>query len=280
MQIKPVKTTAAPQYPKREAVSAEQIKISVPLRWANSRTAKAALATLAAMSLAGCTRTAGVPIAPSPTTEETVTQTPIITDVLPGEAMAPTISVAPLFEHGDGMGAFGCDMVTPPVFLTEDEALSVINNVAKEYGITFSVQGAPALTGVLEPVTNIFDPENKAASDTLVTLTPDFADAQHGIVLEYVSVEDVRAWHQDQGFASSVESYDVLMRRISCLRRWKARYPKTPKVVQWACCTTRASSRIPNPAGTGRRRCRRQKRRAARVPKRSWPLRSETFWSG
>jgi hypothetical protein len=212
MEIKPVGIAVYPQYPKREGISSEQIKDSVPQRWAGSHAAKIALGALAAMSLAGCTppRTAGVPIAPSPTTEEMVSQSPVVDDVLMGEVMAPTISVAPLFEHGDGMGAFGCDMVTPPVFLTEDEALSVINNVAKEYGLTFSAKGAPALANVLQPVTNIYEPEEKAAPDTVVTLTPDFADAAHGVVLEFVSVEDVRSWHKDQGFASSVESYDAL----------------------------------------------------------------------
>lgn len=212
MEIKPVKTAVPPQYPTREGVSARQIKESVPQRWADSHAAKIALGTLAAMSLAGCTppRTAGVPIAPSPTTEETVIQSPIVTDIVIGEAMSPTVAVAPLFEHGDGMGAFGCDMVTPPVFLSEDEALSVINTVAKEYGLKFSAGNAPALDNVLQPVTNIYEPENKDASDTLVTMTPDFADVEHGVALEFVSVEDVKSWHQDKGYGVSVENYDTL----------------------------------------------------------------------
>ena len=212
MEIKPVKTASHPQYPVREDVSAEQIKESVPQRWIDSRAAKVALGTLAAMSLAGCTqlRTSGIPIAPSPTTEETVIQSPIVTDVVMGEAMSPTISVAPLFEHGEGMGAFGCDMVTPPVFLSEDEALSVINNVARDYGLKFSTGNTPALDNVLRPATNIYEPDNKEASNTFVTMTPDFADAKHGVALEFVSVEDVKSWHQEQGFGSSVESYDAL----------------------------------------------------------------------
>ncbi len=161
------------------------------------------------MSLAGCepSRTAGIPVAPSITTEETINATPIVSDIPIGEAAAPTISVAPLFLHGEGLGAFGCVMVSPPAFLSEDEALSVINGVAKEYGLAFSTQGAPLLEGVLQPVTNIYEPENKAEADTPVSIMPDFTDSAHGVSIEFVSVKDVKAWHRDTGYEVSVESY-------------------------------------------------------------------------
>jgi hypothetical protein len=208
MEIKPVKDSQPPRYPRKEDVGTEQIKASLPRRWVKSPVAKIALASLAAMTLAGCEllRTAGMPAAPSILTEETVTPTPFI---LEGEAMAPTVNVAPLFTHGEGLGAFGCMMVAPPAFLSEDEALSVINSVAKQYGLTFFAQGAPELEGVLQPVTNIYESDNKAEPDTLVSLTPDFADAAHGVSIEFVSVEDVKSWHQETGYAITVESYDT-----------------------------------------------------------------------
>ncbi len=208
MEIKPVGESKPPKYPRKVDVGAEQIKAGLPRRWAKSPAAKVALISLAAMTLTGCDppRTAGVPIAPSVITEETVTPTPVI---LEGEALAPTVSVAPLFLHGEGLGAFGCVMVAPPAFLSEDEALSVINGVAKGYGLTFSKQGAPVLDGVLQPVTNIYESDNKAEADTLTTLTPDFSDAAYGVSIEFVSVEDVKSWHQEKGYAISVESYDT-----------------------------------------------------------------------
>lgn len=207
MDLKPVKAVQPPKYPLKEEVSTEHIKAFVPQRWAVSRAAKVALGTLAAMSLAGCVpqATAGVPLAPTTSSEETAST--MISDVIMGEALAPTISVAPLFTHGEGMGVFGCVMVAPPAFLSEDEALSVINTVAKEYGLMFSAKGATPLDNVLAPVTNIYEPENRGTSDTLVTLTPDFADAAYGVAIEFVSVEDVKAWHQETGYATSVESY-------------------------------------------------------------------------
>ena len=34
--------------------------------------------------------------------------------------------VAPIFQHGEGRGATGCIVMSPPVFLSEEEALLVV----------------------------------------------------------------------------------------------------------------------------------------------------------
>lgn len=43
--------------------------------------------------------------------------------------------VAPIFEHGEGRGATGCVVVSPPVFLSEEEALQVIKEELAQVGI-------------------------------------------------------------------------------------------------------------------------------------------------
>jgi hypothetical protein len=43
----------------------------------------------------------------------------------PGQTNAAAI-VAPIFQHGEGRGATGCIVMSPPVFLSEEEALLVI----------------------------------------------------------------------------------------------------------------------------------------------------------
>ncbi|XHR27970.1 MAG: hypothetical protein ACFUZC_18825 [Chthoniobacteraceae bacterium] len=53
----------------------------------------------------------------------------------------PALRVAPLFAHGKGQGAFGCVVVTPPVFLTEAEAREVIEEEAKKAGVDFTERG-------------------------------------------------------------------------------------------------------------------------------------------
>jgi hypothetical protein len=43
----------------------------------------------------------------------------------PAQAKAVAV-VAPIFQHGEGRGATGCIVMSPPVFLSEEEALQVI----------------------------------------------------------------------------------------------------------------------------------------------------------
>jgi hypothetical protein len=51
-----------------------------------------------------------------------------------GVVLAHTV-VAPVFSHGNGRGATGCVMVSPPAFLSEDEALQIIGEELAEYGV-------------------------------------------------------------------------------------------------------------------------------------------------
>lgn len=213
MDIKPVKTTDKPKYPLKDEISVGTLKSSVPVRWTHSAAAKAALGALAAMTLVGCVpemQTAGVPVAPSITSENNynLTETPIVDGTPMGKFMIEKINVAPLFLHGEGRGAFGCVMVAPPVFLSEDDALAVINETAKEYGLKFTAGDGPEFTGVTQPVTSLYG-EETGPSDKTTTLKPDFTDSEHGVVIEYVSVEDVRKWHKETGYAVSVEEYDT-----------------------------------------------------------------------
>lgn len=214
MKIKPVKQSTPPQYPVKEDVAEQQIKSQVPKRWLDNKAAKVALGALAAMTLAGCETPplAGVPAPPEttiPTKSPAPTNDEIIDYTIMGEVMAPTMMVAPLFVHGGGQGAFGCVMVAPPVFLTESEALEVINDAAKDYGLVFSMENSPELSGVLEPVTNLYGDEKNYPSQDFVTVKADFADNQHGVAIEFVSTKDVSGWHRDVGEEISAGTYDT-----------------------------------------------------------------------
>ncbi len=213
MEIKPVKEITPPKYPVKEDVTAEQIKAQVPKRWLDNKAAKVALGALAAMTLGGCEAPplAGVPAPPEtgiPAESPVLTDDEIIEYTTMGEVMAPTFMVAPLFTHGGGTGAFGCDMVTPPVFLSEAEALEVINDAAKEYGLEFSDGQSVTIEEVLEPITSINGAVEKPVQN-YISLKPDFADTEHGIALEFVSVDDVKRWNQGPKEAL-IESYDTM----------------------------------------------------------------------
>lgn len=45
-------------------------------------------------------------------------------------------AVAPLFVHGEGLGAVGCVVISPPVFLSEHEALEIIFKELQKEGLT------------------------------------------------------------------------------------------------------------------------------------------------
>jgi hypothetical protein len=71
-------------------------------------------------------------------------------DTLPAAATGPlepgapeAMVVAPLFEHGEGRGATGCVVVAPPVFLSEQEALTIVREELARHGI---VLGHSSLT--------------------------------------------------------------------------------------------------------------------------------------
>lgn len=234
MEIKPVKNIEKPKYPQKDEIDIEEVKKSLPKRWAQSPAAKIALGTLAVVSLAGCVPyvPVGSPVPTMLMTEGTVspketysqtagvTAPPVVTAevTLPplktyprteGIVMAPTVNVAPIFLHGEGRGAFGGDMASVPAFLSEDEALGIINEAASEYGLKFAAAGGPEFYGVPQPVTNIYKPEDKKPSDKVITLKADFTDSEHGVVIEFISIDDVKQWHQKTEYSSTLEQYDT-----------------------------------------------------------------------
>ena len=238
MEIKPVKKAGLPKYPVKEQITGKVLKAEVPARWTKSAAAKIALGAMAAMTLAGCTPPKMPPDGqqppgdngieqagqwgqkPTPTIEFTPTagvpapsETPVIDDFeLAGEPMMPTITAAPLFVHGDGRGAMGCVMIAPPVFLSEQEALEVINEVAVEYGISFSMNDAVNIYSVEKPVTSL-DPGGMGEQPTqpsgeYVDIAADFTDQNNMISIEFVSVDDVEKWAAEPSGATVLE-YDT-----------------------------------------------------------------------
>jgi hypothetical protein len=66
--------------------------------------------------------------------------------------------VAPLFEHGEGRGATGCVVVSPPVFLSEEEAMQIIREELAKKGIRLKAS---------EPLTNVRIPQRFKKQDVV-----------------------------------------------------------------------------------------------------------------
>jgi hypothetical protein len=126
------------------------------------------------------------------------------------------MAVAPIFEHGDGRGAVGCVVVSPPVFLSEQEALTVIREELARFGIE--------LTATQTKLEGVEFSERKARYDkqpngdlrptmidvpgTAKAVTLDGSAPTHHLSVEMVSRQD---YFELGGIrsGSSVQSYDL-----------------------------------------------------------------------
>jgi hypothetical protein len=133
---------------------------------------------------------------------------------LPGSVSA---IVAPLFEHGEGRGSIGCIAVSPPAFLSEEEALQIIREELCKAGLRLSQTDVP-VAGVAVPVwgelpkvrtewvtgkTTYSGPsEYKPAWGMTRPFRADLASDDGTFLIEFVSERDAR--DLDQGFSTAL----------------------------------------------------------------------------
>jgi hypothetical protein len=206
MRIKAVRRYIAPQYPTRDyLLEHPELLRWIPKRWRKNRLVLGVLGMIVPL-IVGCSTS----------------------EADDNEAKAPStgIRVAPLFVHGNGRGAFGCVVVNPPVFLSEDEAQQVIRDEAKKAGIEFK-DTQLTFTGVMTPVTNRFDfiakenaaeeagrqpkekPQPPKPKTQKCDLSLDGYDEKHGIAYEFVSDDDFNCWEtRKPGLSCTVSRYD------------------------------------------------------------------------
>jgi len=164
-------------------------------------------------------------------------------DSKPGATGLPL--VAPIFEHGKGRGSTGCIVVTPPVFMSEEEAWQVIQEELVWSGISLADK-QHLIQGVNEPLAQQVEDKNGNFSlqprDSKPELTlyepppkkklpyqADAADPKKHIALEFVSAKDFQNWcgHSwvtpDGGFCfSTVSTYRIKDQAVFVADRVKA----------------------------------------------------------
>lgn len=194
-RISPVRIHPAPAYPQQPVIASDPALLArLPLRWQRSRRAASCAGLFALLTLTGCSM---------PVSQQT-------SQPSPSPSPTPAPFKVPFFVHGEGLGSFGCVMVAPPVYLTEDDAKEIVGQVAAGYGVSFSA--AKAIQGVDIPRTSLFYDFNSPLPSmpaALGTLDLDGYDNAKNIGYEYVSMEDVRAWSVQGAVWSSVEDYRV-----------------------------------------------------------------------
>lgn len=243
MGSKPLDDYPPPGYPTRTELGAETDGLSdhLPAPWKADGRVAGAVAFFLAVSGASCGspqqpdgRTATTPALQGgtpPTTAAPTAGPPVvpIESPAPGPDLPPepartveagqapaAMAVAPLFEHGDGAGATGCVVVAPPVFLSEEEALSLIRQELERHGIELSktdvpfteIQLARRRTRYERGPSGELTRKDEEVPGTRKSLAVDGVAPSHHVAVELVSRED----YFDLGgviSGSSVQGYDL-----------------------------------------------------------------------
>ncbi len=129
MRVTPQKRYSSAGYPTHDDVDERpDLLRHIPARW---QTNPAVLTALASVTMLSATNLA----------------------IAGGEkAKAKPVRIAPVFQHGEGRGEFGCMVTSPPVCLSEDEARQIINDEVKRLGFSFD---APRSERLRQPLDGI-----------------------------------------------------------------------------------------------------------------------------
>jgi len=210
MEIKPVKIKKKPGYPtiKTFIEYPELLSKNVPFAWIRNQYAATTLATFI---LCGCGNL-------SNGQKEKPTIVVVSKDVKKDKSAAiksvknDPIKVARIFSHGDGTGAIGCEVMSPPVFISEDEARKIIFTALKKENLIFSTTNTPVLKFAAPPIANdcfFNDKQIKNAKKAKVEIQMDGYNKQYNLAIEYVSADDFKKFKNDDACMSSVEGFNT-----------------------------------------------------------------------
>jgi hypothetical protein len=119
--------------------------------------------------------------------------------------------MAPIFEHGDGRAALGCVVISPPAFISEEDALIIIKEELAKNGVILNkekvtikdVNVTPGkLAGFLRPTSSNLQYEQ---------FVMDLQDPNKAISVEFISFKDYHLYDEEwNGLTprSTVQEYD------------------------------------------------------------------------
>ena len=213
--VSPLRRYATPRYPTAGEIGEADLS-RVPERWKGLRTIVSTIGAVAlglkTLALGGeaCGAPASAPTESVPDAKKPQRESPRpVTDVCP----LPPASLA-----GDGEGSFGCIAMNPPVILSEDAALAIIEREFRKRGVTLA--DAQELDGVEAP---LGERERKRENPNLVarlvrarrapleeprkkrTWIFDFGTRDGSMRIEYISAAEAAV----QGFGKRTEGNHV-----------------------------------------------------------------------
>lgn len=208
MKIKPVKQAKTPNYPVLDYYinNPGLLSKNIPDSWIKNKYVATSLATFI---LFGTTKSnlfanqAGIEILEN-LSSDSKDQTK--------DEKKDSIKIAPIFAHGDGSGATGCIVMSPPVFISEDEARSIIFNALEAEGIKFDTTDCPEIKFKSFPIANdcyFGDDDTTKVPDANIELKMDGYNKELNFAIQFVSGDDYFKFRSDDGCWSSVQGYDT-----------------------------------------------------------------------
>ncbi len=158
MEIKPVKEFREPDYPTLDDFikNPHYILAHAPERWKGNKILWAALISLA-LGNQSCdfiqnkhSRIEFIKIHEGPDKNDSKE------NVIPKDSSF----VAPLFHHGEGIGAYGCVVIMPPVFINEQEAKQIILNELRKQNLLFDTTAQPLAKIILRTEKKLWEESN------------------------------------------------------------------------------------------------------------------------
>ena len=230
MKIQPVKVYKPPAYPTYlESKQDARLLERLPRRWWKNDSIASLIGTGFFMQVvcAGCDNDA----APATANREIAAPQnpgPERTGVARAARTSPITRVAPILEDAlanDGRGGFGCVAISAPVFLSEDEALDLIQTELKKAGLkmqkSVSIDGLPVPSTPQsreERVKEMVEEMKKADWEEKIkprvtklekgSYAFDLGTADKSLAVAFLNGDDLGQWKAETGFWSSVRSHD------------------------------------------------------------------------
>jgi len=188
MQAKALRRYRKPRYPTALDVSTDPDLLlkNLPRAWAQHALISSSLTAFLAAS--GCKSARDEVLTPQP----------------------PQLAcIAPIFQHGKGRGTTGCVVMSPPIFLSEEEALQIISEELRESGLEITSRNVSLGRIELEHTKAWL----RVVPDSPPTYGRDFhadlQDDKRRVVVEYMSERDHGKWGSPLSIGGTVTSYDM-----------------------------------------------------------------------
>lgn len=135
MKVKPIKSYKKPEYPNISEFSRDRSTISAPKRWLKQSTIIALLVSQGFNSACNSV--------PEPNSGRYAIMANKAETNMDGASSKAPVFIAPIFEHGSGVGSYGCMVISPPIYISEADAKNIIYNELAANGIYLRWDSSP-----------------------------------------------------------------------------------------------------------------------------------------